>query len=198
MSEWEAANISSSFENDNESLSHHSNSTKNNNLDHHNHDSNHDKNTNPKETPEAAIARLTTAYNTAMNAVGALYKLNDAISAKQKQNTKNTHASASASASTENEDDQKSIVMDAVDEEIENENQDTIHSLYRIAKAARMTFENIILSDPLLLSYRSSSNHDNHNNNNNQQHLSKAHQNTLKEITYLSLMNYADLLLSLL
>ena len=101
MSEWEAANISSSFENDNESLSHHSNSTKNNNLDHHNHDSNHDKNTNPKETPEAAIARLTTAYNTAMNAVGALYKLNDAISAKQKQNTKNTHASASAS--TENE-----------------------------------------------------------------------------------------------
>ena len=103
---------------------------------------------------------------------------------------------------------------DAEKQASQNENQE-LESLKRVALAARHAFENALLSDPLIVNYAPilsrtrrmiQNKRDRHDNQHNHVHnitpsqspisISKAHQITVKELAYLSLVNYADLILA--
>ena len=83
----------------------------------------------PSETPEAALARLTSSYSTAMSAVGALHKCSHEYV-----------AAATDNAPTVSKD-------DFVDTSSEWE------AIQRVSRAARDAFEHAVLSDPLIQPY---------------------------------------------
>lgn len=225
MAEWEAANVSSSDYDDDETsiIGREENDiTKDISTQDPNHatDSSLTKRRrNQKvssETPEAAIARLTSAYNAAMNAVGALHKASMAI-AKSHNKDKKRHDSQHEEKQVQSLDDNRNnnnidIVMDENENEQQNidvqsqveDKEDEYDSLKRVAMAARHAFENALLSDPILMSYTPSLTKARMKNNDNinvdqiksSTTISKAHQITVKELAYLSLVNYADLILS--
>jgi hypothetical protein len=112
------------------------------------------------EEKDDPLKRLTLAYSAAMAAVGSLHKANAAIVKKIKKKQKKDRK-------RERDDGEKEKTMDIVGDaskkhsgtnkrkpmgkEIE-ENNDAIHSLQRVAMAARKAFENV-LSDPLISTY---------------------------------------------
>jgi hypothetical protein len=129
------------------------------------------------ETVEAALSRLGKAYTTSMQCVGALNKTNHVL---QNQGT----------------------VTD-----------DAFAVLHRVSNAARSTLEGAILLDPLIIAHVPTANgvmHDLASNDTNNEHWrmvnekrpippllsSAAHKSTVRQLAYLSLVNYADLLLS--
>jgi hypothetical protein len=129
------------------------------------------------ETVEAALSRLGKAYTTSMECVGALNKTNHVL---QKQAT----------------------VTD-----------DAFAVLQRVSNAARSTLEGAILLDPLILAHVPTTNdvmHDFASTQNASERWTKfhekrpippllssaAHKSTVRQLAYLSLVNYADLLLS--
>ena len=172
MAEWEAANVSSSDYDDDETsiIGREENDiTKDISTQDPNHatDSSLPKRRrNQKvssETPEAAIARLTSAYNAAMNAVGALHKASMAI-AKSHNKDKKRHESQHEEKQVQSLDDNRNnnnidIVMDENENEQQNidvqsqveDKEDEYDSLKRVAMAARHAFENALLSDPILM-----------------------------------------------
>ena len=141
----------------------------------------------PSETPEAALARLTSSYSAAMSAVGALHKA--------------SHESASAESNQNEKQKQK-----------QKQKQNEWESIQRVSRAARDAFEHAVLSDPLIQPYSPTFTHVlmtrsqtivRGNTSTSRLTLkedvkkivsSAAHQNTLKELAYASLLNYADLL----
>jgi hypothetical protein len=165
--------------------------------------------TSSTETPEAAIARLTSAYNTAMSAVGALHKASAAIvkTRKAKKNNKNNDVDVDVDNMDMSNDKEKRIMdqaltskksdMDIDSSEIENINKEEEHpSLKRVALAARKVFENAVLSDPLVASYAPTLARTLKTETTFPTSISKAHEITIKELAYLSLVNYSDLILS--
>ena len=129
----------------------------------------------PSETVEAALSRLTRAYNVAMTCVGALHR---------------AHSMALQSAL----------------------HPETQQELHRVAMAARTTLEQIILIDPLIADqYGSTWLQTVRDLANKNYHTfgfaietrpkaanvkSSSHQTTVREIAYLALINYADLLMA--
>ena len=147
------------------------------------------------ETAEAAIARLSASYNTAMTAVGALHRASAAIARARKSNLGPATAADDADAAQE-----------AADADAEDTEE---MAMCRVAKAARTALSESILMDPLVRPYaptwtetaqglakvgahavasagagRSTSS----------PLTSAAHRSTVKELTYLVLVNYGDLL----
>jgi len=151
------------------------------------------------ETAEAAIARLSASYNTAMAAVGALHRASAAIARARRSNLGPTSASASASPADGDDD---------------NNNNSEELAMCRVAKAARTALAESILMDPLVRPYAPTWNEtvqglrnrkvgasssitgvDNRRTGTTSITLtSAAHRSTVKELTYLVLVNYADLL----
>ena len=149
------------------------------------------------ETAEAAIARLSASYNTAMTAVGALHRASAAIARARKSNLGPATGAAGADADA---------AQDAADADAEDTEE---MAMCRVAKAARTALSESILMDPLVRPYaptwtetaqglakvgahadasagagRSTSS----------TLTSAAHRSTVKELTYLVLVNYGDLL----
>ena len=119
------------------------------------------------ETVEAALARLTKAYSTAMTCIGAMHKL-QAVSEKEGPN-----------------------------DELKAQSR-------RLASAARSTFEKAILLDPLIVIFCPTWTRAVHECGTFVQErrpepailTSASHKATVREIAYLSLLNYSDLLVA--
>lgn len=166
------------------------------------------------ETPEAALARLTTSYSTAMTAVGALHKASNALAKKMKEQQSTNTSTAKARAQEVRVDSGKSKdhITDDYGGDVEDNTMDIddesnifikeqFDSIKRVSKAARDAFENALLSDPLIRGFCPTFAHVLQSTEqaavSEEASLSSAaHQNTLKELTYASLINYADLLIS--
>lgn len=140
------------------------------------------------ETAEGAIARLSASYNTAMAAVGALHRASAAIARARKSNLGPTTSTAAADA-----DDTEEVAM------------------CRVAKAARTALSESILMDPLVRPYAptwtetaqglakvgadaNASASAGAGRSTSSTLTSAAHRSTVKELTYLVLVNYGDLL----
>jgi hypothetical protein len=82
------------------------------------------------ETPEAALARLTSSYSAAMSAVGALHKA--------------SHDRVQA---------QMHVEVESSDSLSPKESEPKKPSIQRAAKAARDAFEHAVISDPLIEPY---------------------------------------------
>ena len=159
------------------------------------------------ETAEAAIARLSASYNTAMTAVGALHRASAAIARARKSNLGNTTSAAAAAAAA------ASGHIDGGGGDTRNEDDDNEEvAMCRVAKAARTALSDSILMDPLVRPYaptwietaqglakadasfaddrRASTT----TTSSCSTLTSAAHRSTVKELTYLVLVNYADLL----
>ncbi len=228
--EWAAANLSRSFEDD-DSIGG-SDSDSSNELTNNQRRSKRRRTT--SETPEAAIARLTSAYRAAMVAVGALHKANRALEKNQKSkeidaDKKNEHRLEDGKVGENSGEDPTSIgavgisnadtdmdtdrglamQIDETDEslikETESGEAEAFVSLKRVALSARRAFENAVLSDPLISTFAPTLSRTmqqmNKGSTFNQKNtcpisISQAHSITIKEIAYLSLVNYADLILS--
>lgn len=122
------------------------------------------------ETVEAALSRLSKAYTTSMECIGSLHKTNKMILKEQ------------------------SI------------RQDAMAALSRVSNVARTTFETAILTDPLVLEHAPTLHRDFLQMERPKSIRKKrpyppilssaAHKATVRELTYLSLVNYSDLLQS--
>ena len=120
------------------------------------------------ETVEAAISRLTRAYTAAIKCIGSLHRL----------------------------------------ESIQEKDEASIQSMQRVADAARSTFERTILSDPLIAESLAPTWHGVVKRRRRENEwsfiqearpippelTSSSHQSAVRELAYLSLVNYADLL----
>ena len=193
MVEWAAANISEqSGQKQDDNLS-------NNNT------GGSNKRRRTSETPEAALVRLTTSYSTAMTAIGALHKASTSIAKKLKKKTASDRSEgASSGRQVEPDEDTNEYDGDVEDGamDIDDESKrDPFDSIKRVSTAARDAFENALLSDPLIMKFCPT--FANVFLSNFRAEISEevslssaAHQNTLKELTYAGLINYADLLTS--
>ena len=134
------------------------------------------------ETAEAAIARLSTSYNTAMEAVGALHRASAAIARARRSSL-----GPSGGAGDNNNNDSEEAAM------------------CRVARAARSALAESILMDPLVRPYAPTwaetaqaagadvnANADD-GRTGGASLTSAAHRSTVKELVYLVLVNYADL-----
>jgi len=179
------------------------------------------------ETPEAALARLTTSYSTAMTAVGALHKASNALAKKLKEQqststSTNTNTNTNTNTSAAKARGQQEVRVDSgkgkdhitddyggdvedntmdIDDESDSFIMEQFDSIKRVSKAARDAFENALLSDPLIRGFCPTFAHVLQSTEQaavaEEASLSSAaHQNNLKELTYASLINYADLLIS--
>jgi len=131
-------------------------------------DGRHDGSKKSSETVEAALARLTRSYSAAMNCIGSLHRLD---SIKEKDDA-------------------------------------SIESMQRVADAARSTLERTVLIDPLIAETLAPTWHQVVKRRELEERwgfvqqprpipptlTSSSHQSTVRELTYLSLVNYADLL----
>jgi len=178
MVEWAAANVSE------QSAQKQQDGNPNNNT-----DSNKRRRT--SETPEAALVRLTSSYSTAMTAVGALHKASNAIAKKLVEPDEGTNNVNNVGHA----DDDGAMGID------DESQRDPLDSIKRVSKAARDAFENALLTDPLIMKFCPT--FANVFLSNSQAEISEqaslssaAHQNTLKELAYAGLINYADLLTS--
>jgi len=166
------------------------------------------------ETPEAALARLTTSYSTAMTAVGALHKASNVMAKKmnEQQSTNTSTAKARGQEVRVDSGKGKDHITDDYGGDVEDNTMDIdddssifikeqFDSIKRVSKAARDAFENALLSDPLIRRFCPTFAHvlqstEQATVSEEASLSSAAHQNTLKELTYASLINYADLLIS--
>ena len=136
------------------------------------------------ETAEAAIARLSASYNTAMEAVGALHRASAAIARARRSSL---GPSDGAGDNNNNNDDSEEAAM------------------CRVARAARSALAESILMDPLVRPYAPTwaetaqaagadvnANADD-GRTGGASLTSAAHRSTVKELAYLVLVNYADL-----
>jgi len=176
------------------------------------------------ETTEAALARLTHAYTTAMKCVGALHRLS-AMMDKMHSNTPDPQSKKLDSNNQNN-------CHNDNDEDSKNDVAELSNQIIRVAQAARFALQDTVLLDPLIAIYAPSFHHahyhplsstisstniqnkDDFQNPRNDNHLyfcpqrdckhsdsfilastSMAHRSSLKELAYLSLTNYADLLI---
>jgi len=190
----------------------------------------------PSETPEAAIARLTSSYSNAISAVAQLKKRSDSLM-KSLQKSKSIASGVSFQNTCQKNTMKKRMDVhssdaDAYDGDVEDDTilvgvgnllEESMESIQQCSKVARDTFENTLLSDPLIRKFcptlehvgvvvgggggggggyknRWGNNNDNNQEEEEEEHVvtltSAAHQSALKKLAYASLVNYADLLLS--
>ena len=135
------------------------------------------------ETAEAAIARLSASYNTAMEAVGALHRASAAIARARRSSLGPS---------------------DGADDDNNNNNSEEA-AMCRVARAARSALAESILMDPLVRPYAptwaetaqaagADANASADDRRTGGASLtSAAHRSTVKELAYLVLVNYADL-----
>jgi hypothetical protein len=165
------------------------------------------------ETPEAAIARLTSSYSNAISAMAQLKRSSDSLFQKLQRNSS---TSASLKTCTERRLDSHSDAYDGdvedtiltVMERKNDENKEvamfkeSFDSIKQYSKVARDAFEITLLSDPLIRKFCPTLDSVLEQNKTKDQNVedatltSAAHQSALKKLAYASLMNYADLLLS--
>ncbi|KAL3790740.1 hypothetical protein HJC23_010019 [Cyclotella cryptica] len=192
-----------------------------------------------EETPEATMARLTTSYSAAMEAVGALHRVS-------KQICKETADNATYDSKEQNDDQHMTCDPQVKGDSPEKQLEKSRMTIQKVAQSARTTLEQSLLLDPIILAPiflpprdisrtvkennggRMTQVTNNKSENNtpadlmasafltawNQadtaldtielyrqlslakwKKLSAAHKSTAKQIAYLSLVNYADLLL---
>lgn len=225
MAEWAAANLSSSSFYDSEEDDMKIGSDDNLSLEQHPHQQHQNKIKNKlkrrrlSETPEAAIARLTTAYNAAMAAVRALHKAsNKIIKDRRKKRSKKVSVDGDGNDNDdtamldvdkeENEAGTSDMDVDGLTTGCTSENEQhlnvkEIESLRRGALAARNAFENALLSDSLIVTYAPTLVKTMQKMKKGSKFVpspasisSDAHKITVKQLAYLTLMNYADLVLS--
>lgn len=193
------------------------------------------------ETAEAAIARLTHAYTTAMQCVGALYRLSATIEKLYNQGNLNKQSEQDSTKnkpqqtlmapqinmnSEKNKDQQMMLELSnnspkhtgQSDDDEECGIDELLSQLIRVARAARSALQDSILLDPLVTTYAPSFYHafsgqdqtcsaeeliflqrepftkDSTSSSAIYFLASAAHRSTIKELAYLSLVNYADLL----
>jgi hypothetical protein len=134
------------------------------------------------ETVEAVLNRLMKAYSTSMECVGAFHRSDAAIC---KSSTIDAEMNSTASIGS------------------------AAAAMYRVGRAARHTFEISILTDPLVSVHtpsctrriltgknlRTAWTHENQRTRSTVQLTSATHKSTVQQLAYLSLVNYADLLL---
>ena len=156
--------------------------TTNNNNNNNNNKAKRKKSRRSAETAEAAIARLSASYNTAMEAVGALHRASAAIARARRSSL-----GPSDGAGDNNNNDSEEAAM------------------CRVARAARSALAESILMDPLVRPYAptwaetaqaagadADANADDRRTG-GASLTSAAHRSTVKELAYLVLVNYADL-----
>ena len=169
------------------------------------------------ETIEAALSRLSKAYTTSIECIGAISKTNQMILQQKKKQREKLEAKGKRNFET---------LVD-IDGNNQHQNNSTetdtatilsaLQTIKKVSNLARTTFETAILLDPLMLPHApilhqsmiELSNNNNPEANNN--HLSRwnavkerrpapptissaAHKSTLVQLAYLSLVNYSDLL----
>ncbi|KAG7346110.1 hypothetical protein IV203_005178 [Nitzschia inconspicua] len=149
------------------------------------------------ETVEAALSRLSKAYNTSMECIGAMHKTDEMIQLR--------HQTATSSNNDTDETQQERPT-----------NVDPLAVVHRLANAARKTLESSILLDPLIIPHaptlhqcmvdlyeeecESSTTTSSRWSSVKQQRSappsisSATHKSTLIQLAYLSLVNYSDLL----
>lgn len=159
------------------------------------------------ETPEAAMARLTSSYSDAMVLIRDLYALSKKMVLDNNKKV-STLESNTAGYDADSEELQEHYPgsMSAKDDT----RNDTYELLVKAAHKARDAFESKILLDPLMKQYAKntlsrikdsssstvSTNTNSSSNRDNHYFTSLAHVKALKQLMYATLVNYADLLLA--
>lgn len=170
------------------------------------------KRTKTFETPEAAIARLTSSYTNAMSSMAQLKKSSDSLIRKLERSSKTASQKTKEildlhSDAYDGDIEDTTMTMTALDKNNGGETRDvslweeSLDSIKMYSKTARDAFEITLLSDPLIRKFCPSLESVLFQKETKSEHEedvvlpSAAHQSTLKKLAYATLMNYADLLL---
>lgn len=171
-----------------------------------------------RETVEAALNRLSKAYSTSMECVGAWHRSDAAIvAASSSSSSSSCNTASTTTTTTANTDKQQQTVTTVVvveEQQRQGADEKSLHHsslLLRVGRAARRTFEESIFSDALVSIHVPAWTHAAtaatasvvgstaaaaNNSAAAVQLTSASHKATVKRLAYLSLVNYADLLLA--
>merc|ERR1712194_508994 len=100
-------------------------------------------------TAEAALARLTQNYSTAMKCVGALHRLSSTIDdlLRKKEEKEREQQSIQSPGNNKEQSD------DVINNDDKHKTNELLSQLVRVAQAARLALQEHILLDPLVLMY---------------------------------------------